>query len=215
MSEPVPLDAQSEALRDDEMQQDFEIDEGAQTTIQPPAGAPEQQQQQKQQSPEERLQQTEREADALNEINTQASASIRSNDPEKAAEQAEIDSRSVYIGNVDYGTNPVELQQFFADCGVVERITIQTNKITGQPKGFAYVEFETPEGAHKAVAVHDGHDFRGRTLKVNLKRTNVPGFFRGGGRGRGRGFRGRGFHRGRGRGFRGGGGFRGGRFNPY
>lgn len=135
---------------------------------------------------------------------------------EEANAKAEIDARSVYIGNVDYGATPLELQQHFSGSGVVERVTIMTNKVTGHPKGFAYLEFSLPEGARQAVSTLDGSTFRDRELKVNLKRTNVPGISttnRGGARGRGRG---RGMFRGRGRaGFRGR-GFRGqSRFLPY
>lgn len=135
---------------------------------------------------------------------------------EEANAKAEIDARSVYIGNVDYGATPLELQQHFSGSGVVERVTIMTNKVTGHPKGFAYLEFSLPEGARQAVSTLDGSMFRDRELKVNLKRTNVPGISttnRGGARGRGRG---RGMFRGRGRaGFRGR-GFRGqSRFLPY
>lgn len=135
---------------------------------------------------------------------------------EETNARAEVDSRSVYIGNVDYGATPLELQQHFAGSGVVERVTIMTNKVTGHPKGFAYLEFSLSEGARQAVATLDGSMFRDRELKVNLKRTNVPGISttnRGVPRGRGRG---RGMMRGRGRaGFRGR-GFRGqSRFLPY
>lgn len=131
----------------------------------------------------------------------------------KDTEKADADARSVYIGNVDYDTTPVELQQHFTAAGPVKRVTIMSNKATGQAKGFAYLEFEDAEGAHQAVAALDGSSFRGRELKVSLKRTNIPGVS-GRGRGMARG-RGRGMLRGRGRGLRGR-GFRGaGRFAPY
>lgn len=127
--------------------------------------------------------------------------------------RSEVDDRSIYIGNVDYGATPLELQQHFSDCGVVERVTVLTNKLTGHPKGFAYLEFSTAEAANKAVETMNDSVFRDRELKVSIKRTNIPAAGRGG-RGRGRG---RGMMRGRGRGmFRGRGGFRGGnRFLPY
>lgn len=49
--------------------------------------------------------------------------------------------RSVYVGNVDYGTAPEELQAHFASCGTIDRITILCDKWTGKPKGYAYVMF--------------------------------------------------------------------------
>ena len=127
----------------------------------------------------------------------------------------DVHSRSIYIGNVNYSATPQELQMLFSKSGVVNRVTIMTNKFTQQPKGFAYLEFADEDAVNKAVATQDGVVFRDRELKVSAKRTNVPGYSttnRGRGRGRG-GFRGRGSFRGRGRG---GGAFRGAtRFAPY
>ncbi len=115
----------------------------------------------------------------------------------------------MYVGNVDYGSTPEELQTHFQSCGIITRITIVCDKYTGQPKGFAYIEFAEPEHVANATALNDSL-FRNRLLKVLPKRTNIPGF---NGNVRGRGGRG---------GFRGGmrGGFRGrargrGHFTPY
>lgn len=138
-------------------------------------------------------------------------------------ERQEIDNRSVYVGNIDYSATPEEVGEVFKDCGTINRITILTNKITGTPLGYGYVEFEKQESTTQAVTL-DQSLFKGRPLKVSNKRTNVPGFGRGRGRGgfRGRGDRGgaRGGFRGRGgRGSRGSfrGALRGGRggFQPY
>lgn len=157
------------------------------------------------------VEEMEKEAAKLRQIHSQLGAVPNE---EEAAAKAEVDSRSIYVGNVDYETTPMELQLHFSESGQVERVTIMTNKLTGQPKGFAYLEFSLPDGANKAVATQDGSLFRDRELKVSLKRTNIPNF---GGRGRGGRGRGRGAFRGRGRpGPRGRGGFRGGaRFSPY
>lgn len=111
----------------------------------------------------------------------------------------EADSRSVYVGNVDYDCTPEELQRHFQECGVVNRVTILTDKFGGA-KGYAYIEFEKADAALSAVLL-DGTSLRAREIKVNPKRHNVPGM-KERGRGRGRGPpRGRGFFpRGRGRG---------------
>ncbi|GME84322.1 unnamed protein product [Ambrosiozyma monospora] len=117
-------------------------------------------------------------------------------------QRQEIDSRSVFVGNVDYSSLPEELQEHFKDCGSINRITIATNKHTGNPKGFAYIEFADPASVKNALELNESL-FKGRMLKVIVKRTNLPGFSRGGGRGRGRGrggFRGRFRGRARGRG---------------
>eukprot|EP00803_Ostreobium_quekettii_P006449 evm.model.scf_1834EXC.1 EVM.evm.TU.scf_1834EXC.1 scf_1834EXC:647-3114(+) len=108
---------------------------------------------------------------------------------EDQAAKEETDSRSVYVGNVDYGTTPEELQMHFQGCGTINRVTILTDKF-GSPKGYAYVEFLEPDAVQAALAL-DESDVRGRKIKVNQKRTNVPGMkkrgrggrFGGGGRG--------------------------------
>lgn len=134
-----------------------------------------------------------------------------------AAQQA-MDDNSIYIGQVDYGSTPEELQALFQSCGTINRVTILCDKFTGQPKGYAYIEFASRDAVESAILLNDTM-FRGRQLKVTPKRQNVRGYnFSRGGRGGGRGGRG-GRGRGRGRGpIRG--GFRGGRgggrgFHPY
>ncbi|PWO01203.1 RNA-binding domain-containing protein [Tilletiopsis washingtonensis] len=118
-------------------------------------------------------------------------------------EKEEVDGRSVYVGNVDYGATPEEIQQHFQSCGTINRVTILCDKFTGHPKGYAYVEFSEPSLVANAMVMNESL-FRGRLIKVTAKRTNVPGLSaRGRGRGRGRGGpRGRPFRaRGRGRGW--------------
>lgn len=137
-------------------------------------------------------------------------------------EKQEIDTRSIYVGNVDYSTTADDLERHFHGCGSVNRVTILTDKYTGHPKGFAYVEFAEKDSVQIAVAL-DESSFKGRIIKVCPKRTNRPGIsttnrapaHRGGYGGYG-GFRGRGgFGAIRSRGFRGGRG-RGRWFNsPY
>eukprot|EP00808_Paulinella_micropora_P027014 g34078.t1 len=109
---------------------------------------------------------------------------------ESAATQngPEVDSRSIYVGNVDYSTTPAELAEFFKSCGTVNRVTIRSDKF-GTPKGFAYVEFKEQDSVVNAMILNET-EFKGRPLKISPKRTNIPGMAargRGGGRGRGRG----------------------------
>ncbi|CAK7263532.1 hypothetical protein SEPCBS57363_000606 [Sporothrix epigloea] len=119
-----------------------------------------------------------------------------------------VDSRSIFVGNVDYSASPEEIQAHFQSCGSINRVTILLDKFTGQPKGYAYVEFSEPSLVAQALVLNESV-FKGRNIKVVPKRTNVPGMSRGRGRG--------GFPRGGGRGFPGGrggfaprGGYRGG-----
>lgn len=120
----------------------------------------------------------------------------------EAAARELADSRSVYIGSIDYSVTPEELQAHFQGCGAVNRVTIPTGP-GGQPKGFAYLEFCEADAVANALLL-DCTPLKGREIRVNPKRTNVPGLrVRGGGVGGGRGGGGRG----------GRGGFRGGRYS--
>jgi len=131
-------------------------------------------------------------------------------------DKEDVDGRSIFVGNVDYGASPEEIQAHFQSCGSINRVTILLDKFTGHPKGYAYVEFSEPSLVAQALVLNESI-FRGRSLKVVPKRTNLPGYARGrGGRGRGGrggytpGYRGgyaprggtyRGGYRGRGRGY--------------
>ncbi len=84
-------------------------------------------------------------------------------------EKMEVDGRSVYVGNVDYGATAEELEQHFHGCGSVQRVTILCNKYDGHPKGFAYVEFTDKDSVSTAMALDDSL-FRGRQIKVRKKR---------------------------------------------
>ncbi|VDD87546.1 unnamed protein product [Enterobius vermicularis] len=89
-------------------------------------------------------------------------------------EKMEADSRSVYVGNVDYCSTAQELAAHFHGCGCVNRVTILTDKFSGHPKGFAYIEFADKEAVQTALQL-DESLFRGRQIKVSAKRTNKPG----------------------------------------
>ncbi|EFO98820.1 hypothetical protein CRE_30216 [Caenorhabditis remanei] len=139
-------------------------------------------------------------------------------------EQKAIDSRSVFVGNVEFGATVEELETHFKGCGEIVRTTIPKDKMTNRQKNFAYIEFECAASVEYA-AVMNGSTFRGRPIVVTAKRTNKPGMGAARGRGGYEGFRGRGGHQTvivkyvyvNGAPPRGHGGFRGGRgrFNPY
>jgi polyadenylate-binding protein 2 len=90
-------------------------------------------------------------------------------------ETEERDKRSIFVGNVDYSTSTEELRAVFKECGVIERVTIPTDRPTGRPKGYAYIEFLDPSSVIKAEGLNE-KTFKGRKLKVLPKRNNVPKF---------------------------------------
>eukprot|EP00250_Pteridium_aquilinum_P012162 c20541_g1_i2 orf=177-836(+) len=131
-----------------------------------------------------RLKEMEEEAAALRDMQAKVEKEMGTvQDPMGAApsqaSKEEADSRSVFVGNVDYSCTPEEVQQHFQSCGTVNRVTILTDKF-GQPKGYAYVEFVEVEAVPNALQLNES-ELHGRPLKVTAKRTNVPGMkiFRG------------------------------------
>ncbi|KAL3355381.1 hypothetical protein AABB24_019449 [Solanum stoloniferum] len=125
-----------------------------------------------------RLKEMEDEAAALREMQAKVEKEMGSvQDPASTAasqeNREEVDSRSIFVGNVDYACTPEEVQQHFQACGTINRVTILTDKF-GQPKGFAYVEFIEQEAIQESLQLNES-ELHGRQLKVMPKRTNVPG----------------------------------------
>lgn len=71
-------------------------------------------------------------------------ASLDQNERNDMREDKEdIDARSIFVGNVDYGASPEEIQTHFQSCGSINRVTILLDKFTGHPKGWAFPLFAT------------------------------------------------------------------------
>jgi cold-inducible RNA-binding protein len=111
---------------------------------------------------------------------------------------------NIFVGNLSFQTTQDELHAAFAQYGNVDRVNIVTDRDTGQPRGFAFVEMPDQQEAQNAISQLNGAEMNGRALNVNEARPKpAGGGFGGGGRGRGGGFGGGGGGRG---GNRGGGG---------
>jgi RNA recognition motif-containing protein len=91
----------------------------------------------------------------------------------------------LYVGNLSFQTSEDTLRAAFEQDGrkIVE-IKIVTDRDTGQPRGFAFVELSSPAEAQAAIAALDGTPLDGRTIKVNEAQERSGGG--GGGRGGGR-----------------------------
>jgi cold-inducible RNA-binding protein len=112
---------------------------------------------------------------------------------------------NIFVGNLSYQTTQEDLHAAFAQYGNVERVNIVTDRDTGQPRGFAFVEMTEKRDAETAIAQLNGAELNGRAINVNEARPKPAG---GGGGGFGGG-RGRGGSGGGGGGRGGGGGSRG------
>ena len=74
------------------------------------------------------------------------------------------------MGNLSYQTMENDLQDYFSQAGVVTSVNLMLDKVTGKSRGFAFVEFSTPEEATKAVEQFHNKEFQGRALTVNIAR---------------------------------------------
>ncbi len=83
-------------------------------------------------------------------------------------------TKKVYIGNMSYETNEDTLRKIFGVHGEVTSVNVATDRYTGRPRGFAFVEMATDEAARAAIAALDGQEVDGRQLKVAEARPPKP-----------------------------------------
>lgn len=77
-------------------------------------------------------------------------------------------SKKIYVGNLPFSATEEQIQQLFAAHGTVESVALITDRETGRPRGFGFVEMSS--GAAEAIQSLDGKDLDGRNLKVNEAR---------------------------------------------
>jgi cold-inducible RNA-binding protein len=116
---------------------------------------------------------------------------------------------NIFVGNLSYQTSQDDLTAAFAQFGQVDRVNIVTDRDSGQPRGFAFVEMANRDEGENAINSLNGAEMNGRALNVNEARPKPAGGGGGGFGGRGGGGRPGGGGGGRGGGRPGGGGGRG------
>ena len=82
---------------------------------------------------------------------------------------------NIFVGNLSYQTTQDELHNAFAAYGGVERVNIVTDRDTGQPRGFAFVEMTDAKDAQAAITHLNGAELHGRALNVNEARPKPAG----------------------------------------
>jgi RNA recognition motif-containing protein len=92
----------------------------------------------------------------------------------------------LYVGNLPHQLTEDQLKELFAEAGEVVSVKIITDRMTGEPRGFGFVEMATKAEGQRAISSINGRNVEGRTLKVNEAR---PQERRGGGGFGGRGRR--------------------------
>jgi RNA recognition motif-containing protein len=96
-------------------------------------------------------------------------------------------SKNLYVGNLSYDTTENTLRTLFSEFGEVQTVNVITDRYTGRPRGFAFVEMATEEGADAAVAGMNGKMVDQRELKVDKAKPQAPRERRSGGGGGGYG----------------------------
>ncbi len=82
---------------------------------------------------------------------------------------------NVFVGNLSFQTTQDDLNSIFSQYGAVERVNVVTDRATGQPRGFAFVEMSSRSEAESAISALNGTDLHGRTLNVNEARPKTEG----------------------------------------
>ncbi|MEO1374044.1 MAG: RNA-binding protein [Cyanobacteria bacterium J06635_10] len=77
---------------------------------------------------------------------------------------------SIYVGNLSYDVTQDDLKAVFNEYGGVKRVQLPTDRETGRPRGFGFVEMESEDTEDKAIEALDGAEWMGRVMKVNKAR---------------------------------------------
>ena len=78
--------------------------------------------------------------------------------------------KNIFVGNLSFGATEDALRTLFEAHGTVGRVNIVTDRDSGQPRGFGFVEMNNDDEGNKAIAALNGRDLDGRTLNVNEAR---------------------------------------------
>jgi RNA recognition motif-containing protein len=100
--------------------------------------------------------------------------------------------KKLYVGNLSYDITSSDLEKLLSAHGTVQSAEVIADRMTGQSKGFGFVEMSSDEEAQAAIAALNGQEHGGRTLTVSEARAREPRRGGGGGGGGRGGFGGRG-----------------------
>ena len=92
----------------------------------------------------------------------------------------------IYVGNLSYDVTSEDLQQEFGAIGAVESVSLITDRDTGRPKGFAFIEMPSVTEAQAAIGKLNGKTLKERTMTVSAARPRADNKSGGGGYGGGR-----------------------------
>jgi cold-inducible RNA-binding protein len=91
--------------------------------------------------------------------------------------------KNIFVGNLSFGATEGSVRSLFEAYGAVDRVSIVTDRDTGQARGFGFVEMSSNADADRAIAELNGRELDGRALNVNEARPKTERSFGGGGGG--------------------------------
>jgi len=80
---------------------------------------------------------------------------------------------NIFVGNLSSDATAQDIRRVFEKHGTVERLRIMTDRQTGQPRGFAFVEMTNDTDAENAIASLNGMELNGRPINVNAARPQL------------------------------------------
>lgn len=83
-------------------------------------------------------------------------------------------AKKLYVGNLSYNTTDEDVRELFASYGTIESLNLISDRDTGRPKGFGFVEMSTEDEARSAISGLDGREVDGRQIKVNEANDRPP-----------------------------------------
>lgn len=83
-------------------------------------------------------------------------------------------SKKLYVGNLSYDTTEATLSELFGAVGEVVSVNVITDRMTGRPRGYGFVEMAEDSAAQQAVSQLNGQDVDGRPIKVEEARPRRP-----------------------------------------
>ena len=82
---------------------------------------------------------------------------------------------NIFVGNLSFRTSQEDLNATFSQYGNVERVSIATDRDSGQSRGFAFIEMTERRDAETAISVLNGSELNGRAISVNEARPKASG----------------------------------------
>ena len=92
--------------------------------------------------------------------------------------------KNIFVGNLSFGTTEDAVRALFEPFGAIDRVSIVTDRDTGQARGFGFVEMSNNAEGDRAIAELNGRDLDGRAINVNEARPKEDRGGGGGNRGR-------------------------------